>query len=664
MRFRLCALPLLCSLFLSIPVFAGRPPIDDAFFQKHLRTTRYPLDTAASAVVLYEAGSAEISPLNFQMVRSVRRVIQVLRPGAVSVADVSVSTFTPGRSYARVQKVRGTTYNLGQDGKMVATPMDRITVQRVEQGNSVEETRFSLPAVRAGSIIDYSFEIDEDLAMLMAEWNFQAQYPTLYSEFRFAAPAPLTFATLRQGGVRFSNVSTARAMAEGLDSWTETENSVADMQSHIWVRRNVPGAEPEPHSAYVENFTQRIELKFTGFKFRPGQEVKMLDSWEKVNDHLFDNTKFYGRLRGIHARIDKKSEELTAGVSDSLEKARRLFRYVRDDMRCTNDGEGIFCATGLDEVMERRTGSGPELNLLLVTLLRKAGLRADPLVYSDRESLRPTKSFVTLARFNRTACRLQIGSSTYLLDASGKENAFGRLPASGYNGYARVVNKAGEELDLSTEQLADRSAIMLMPDGAGSDGRMMLRQQFGAVEAAKLRAAWRKEPERVVGYLESIASGLPLEASVLDHRLAGLSDPDSDLVLTATMTVRWPANGGTVLLQPAWMRAFPDNPFRRDTRVAPVEMPATLDRTFSLNLYVPEGYEPEALLPPTRVVLDEKDEFKHNLEYNAESRLLKFTSRLRMRRAVFAAEEYDLLKIFVEKTMEEEAKPVVLKKKA
>ncbi|MEI9910649.1 MAG: hypothetical protein WDO71_13815 [Bacteroidota bacterium] len=125
-------------------------------------------------------------------------------------------------------------------------------------------------------------------------------------------------------------------------------------------------------------------------------------------------------------------------------------------MTCTNHNS-IYLQQPLRNIIKSRNGNEAEINLLLVAMLRKARLNAEPVMLSTRSNGYTYSMYPLIGRFNYVIARLNMDGRTYYLDASEPRMGFGRLGYECYNGHARIINSEATPLDLTTDSLMERS---------------------------------------------------------------------------------------------------------------------------------------------------------------------------------------------------------------
>src|SRR6059058_2165823 len=116
--------PLILAL-LSVTMVAHAQKVPEAKYGKltatDLERKIYPIDSSASAVVLYEAGSTEVEGNTkgwFSLVYKEYKRIHILKKSAYDEADIEIPLYTYGNEEEDLQSLKATTYNL-EGGKVV-----------------------------------------------------------------------------------------------------------------------------------------------------------------------------------------------------------------------------------------------------------------------------------------------------------------------------------------------------------------------------------------------------------------------------------------------------------------------------------------------------------------------------------------------------------------
>ena len=95
-------------------------------------------------------------------------------------------------------------------------------------------------------------------------------------------------------------------------------------------------------------------------------------------------------------------------------------------------------------MLKKNSGSVGDINLLLIAMLRRAGLQADPVVLSTREFGFNLASYPVLQKLNYVIARAKVNGKVYFLDAAHSQLGFGQLAG---NGHRTVLRLSGPSIE-------------------------------------------------------------------------------------------------------------------------------------------------------------------------------------------------------------------------
>ena len=161
---------------------------NDAFFLKYLKQDKFPIDTSASAIVLYEC-------INYDVLKSkvhVRNIIKIIRKNGAEYADIVIPILNSrfGDNTGTVNEIHGTTYNL-EDGKIVKQEIDEENID-VAKTRLINEKKISMPAVHEGSIVDYTYTTN---GIGTSKWDVQEAIPKLYTKLELCSSPEINMIT-------------------------------------------------------------------------------------------------------------------------------------------------------------------------------------------------------------------------------------------------------------------------------------------------------------------------------------------------------------------------------------------------------------------------------------------------------------------------------------
>ena len=329
---------LYCSLlFLSLSAAVlGTPPPDITFGkvdEATLSMTHYPLDSTAGAVVLGDYGSSRIDynqAQGLQVIFTRHTRIKILNSSAYDLANVYVNLYKQGNDEEKISQIKGYTYNL-ENGKVVKTKLNRRDVFEEAYSDHLNRAKFTLPNVKEGAVIEYSYRITSEFLSYLRDWEFQREIPTAWSEYQVTIPEYFHYNQLSRG--YHPLVVNERSTSSGSfhfnnkertgDRVTQTEmsHSTMDFQQleQRWAAQDVPALTEEPYITTMNDYVTQIVFELSSINI-PGQSFQDFSStWEEVDKELMDHT-YFGDLLSSSQSVRKTAEAVVAGATSPARK--------------------------------------------------------------------------------------------------------------------------------------------------------------------------------------------------------------------------------------------------------------------------------------------------------------------------------------------------------
>lgn len=632
-------------------------------------TTVYSIDSNASAVIIADIGSTQMvgnTKGGFSLEFKNYRRAHILSKNGYDLADVEIDLFTNGNAEEDLQNLKAVTYNL-ENGKVVETKLDVKTAVFKDKISKNKVTRkFTFPNIKEGSIIEYEYKIQSDFVFNLQPWAFQGAYPRLWSEYVVSIPEFYYYVTLAQGYQPFH----IKDRKDRRDNFTITSNEgtyaterssfSAGVTDFRWVMKDVPPLKEESFTSTLSNHLARIEFQLAELR-PPFTPKNIMGTWQSACQDLLKDEDFGAQLGKDNGWLNDVMDEATGGTKDKLEAARRIFAYVRDHMTCTGYNRK-YLEKPLRTVLKGRNGNEAEINLLLTAMLRKADLNADPVMLSTRRHGYAYALYPLMDRFNHVITRLELGGKTYFLDASQPRMGFGRLGYDCYNGHARVINAYATPLEFIADSLREQkvTSVFMVNDGNGVLAGNM-QQTPGYYESSSLRDRVKeKGPDNL---FESIKKGFNADIEITDPVIDSLNRYDDPLTIRYSFKLKTDQEN-LIYFNPMLGEAWKENPFKSAQRYYPVEMPYAFDETYLLRIDVPEGYVVDELPKQMVVKLNEDNDGVFEYRLSESGGVISLRSRLRINRAYFQPDEYEMLREFFNLVVKKHAEQIVFKKKS
>ena len=383
-----------------------------------------PYDPEAHAVVLAKTGKLSYFNQNFKV--EVYYRIKILDSEGVSEGDI-VLPYYSGDKLEKIDHVKAQTLEIQKDGNVINHKLDKDQIFDTRVNEYYSELRFAMPAVKPGTILEYSYTLFTNNFGFLEGWEFQDHIPTLYSYYSVAIPHHLTYNTLMQGSRIYNKYYHETATNE-------------------WELENLPAIKKEPFTYNLRDYTEKVQFQLYSYKTQGNrgivEEKKAFQGWESITKEILESKGFWD-----YSHSDRQLKEILAQIpvsNDRRKYAEEIYGFVQNRFSW-NEFYGLLPDKDVKTLIKEKNGNGAAINLLLVNLLKAAGFEARAALLSTKGHGRVNPSLPILSQFNHLTAWVKTGGKEYILDAAGNPMAFGILPVQDLNERALILSKSKEE---------------------------------------------------------------------------------------------------------------------------------------------------------------------------------------------------------------------------
>lgn len=642
----------------------------------NLKMTVYPLDSTAKAVVLADQGTSELKydqENGFYLSHTRHKRVKILTKDGYDEADVSVYLYERGGDREKLSGFKAATYNLVK-GKMKASKLGKNSKFEEKYNDNYTIEKWTFPDVREGSIIEYTYTLRSDFIFNLQDWSFQSDIPAVWSEYIVAIPEYFTYKQFAQGyhAMTVNNTemkrdriiikSKSRTGGDAGFSTTKTTFSQDEIPYsktvYHWRAEKVPAFKEEPYMASIENFVSKINFELASTQF-PGSPVKRyMGTWADVNKSFLDNESF-GKAVDGSGFLKERVAGLTSGASSDLDKVVAIVNDIRSTMTW-NGNYRKYVTNNLRSAVKQGEGSSADINLLLVNMLRKAGLKADPVLISTRSNGFVREQFALSSQFNFVICLVEVNGKTLLLDATDKSLPGNLLPQRDLNqrGWRVSASRPGwVDLTSGGRDMTIVTANLELTENGTLKGNTQTSYSDYAARRARVYHSKNKDE-----YQKKIEGDMGWQIS--DLNLEGEEELSKPFVMKADMESGNGVEnlGQLIYINPFVSEQWEENPFKLEAREFPVDFISPLRENYMLTLKIPEGYEVDEL-PKNEMVTLPGGAGKFSYFMQQADNTISFRCTVSLTKTLFTGPEYPYLKQFFAKIVEKEAEQIVLKKK-
>ncbi len=663
-------------ILFSIPAIsvAQKPPVKFGEISvEELKMTKYDRDSSASAVILADYGESIIQynqNEGFQLKFERLKRIKILTKDGLDYANFSIPLYHDGNNSEKVSGLKAVTYNF-ENGKIVETKAKNDAIFKEKSDSNLDLTKVTLPNVREGSIVEISYTILSDFLFNFQDWEFQSDIPTVMSEYRARIPEYFSYDKFMQGYIRLSineeskspaSISiTTKERAEGIGGQTKfyTDKINYEESRYRWGAVHIPAFKPEPFITTPRDYISKINFELSSTQ-SPGQPIKRyMGSWEDINKLYAESADFGDQVSG-NPFLKRTVEEITAGISEPEEKIGAISNYVKQNITW-DETSRKFTTKTFRNVLDDKKGNSAEINLLLASMLDKAGISSFPVLLSTRDHGFIREEIPISSQFNYVVCLAMIGEKSFLLDATEKLLPTGVLPERCLNGKGFVVSKGGYKwipLKSSTKSRVVVNVDLELTQEMELAGKLQIDRGGYDGLAGRKRYFSRDEKE----YVKSFVGSRSWEISKTEITNAREIQQPLKEIYELVMNEQMTSAGDQIYLNPLFLYRIEENPFKLENREYPVDFGSPFERVYMCRIKIPDGYQVDELPQPKMLALPE-NAGRYSYSVTQAGNILNVISNFQINRSIFSQLEYPNLREFYNQVVAKQDEQVVLKKK-
>jgi hypothetical protein len=631
-------------------------------------------DSGANAVVISDIGITRFEGNDhgyFNLVFTHYMRVKVLNKNGFDIGEKLILLYhdLQGES-EKLYSVKGSTFNL-ENGLIQETKLDVKSIFTEKYNENYDEKKFALPALKDGSVFDLEYTVKSPFSDHLRSWSFQGKYPRLWSEYVVTIPPPLHYVMRMQGDQHF-DIDTKKDVLMHYNivekrgaGMTDDMYNVSGMAvSKRWAKKNVPAMNEELYTTTIDNYISKVAFQLKYVQWNNEDKHEEMIDWNSAARELMDREDFGHALNHENNWMSDELKGIVNDASSDEDKARKIFAFVRDNFRAIDkDGysrNNLFVDNSLKDVYRKREGNVAEVNLLLMAMLRKADINAEPLILSTRDNGIADSSYPLITEYNYVICIAYPGNKIVTLDASDPFNGYGQLPVRCYNGWGHIIN-ANKPLamEFSADSVWERSftSVRIFNDDKNKWAGT-LNTVFGKSESNRTRGKIVSTSEKA--YKKEIETEHQADLDIANFGIDSLRKCDFPLSVHYDFDLK-NISSEIVYFNPMLVDAFQNNPFKSINRHYPVEMPFKIDRTYVLNMEIPAGYQVDEMPKSARVAYNENEGmFEYMIQKGEDN--IQMRVRLKLNKAFFPTDEYTALRDFFAYVVKKESEQIVFKK--
>ncbi len=640
---------LFCSFFASaqknkdpnVPAF-GQVTKEDLL----LKTCEF--DDKAEAMVLLDDGILQyVFNSGMELKRRIR--IKILNNKGLDWANVHLPYRLMTGNTQYISDLEAQTYNLDAAGNVVTSKVEKKLVYDKKLNKRYAEKVFTFPEAKVGSVIEYRYSHN---GIGLIDWYFQRSIPVRYSRFVMDFPQEVEVTALPFTSNRY-------------DKKDETS---ANRKINTYTMSKVPALKSEPFIINEDYYRDRLVTKVVGYDIN-GRYTPRTINWIQVVKALMEDEDFGVQIKRNIPRtvdLDEKLKTITTPYS----RMKTVYKYVQDNMQW-NEFTSIWAMDGVRSAWKDKKGTVGEINLILVNLLKDAGLNASPILVSTHSNGvvntvdAGTYEYPGYHQFDKVMAYIELDGKAYVLDASKKGAPVHLIPDDILYTQGLVIEKY-ETFDWGWKTLWNQGAlaknIIRINANIEPTGKMNGEAMIASFDYARLSregSAKSGKDKFIAKYISESNTNLTVDGVEFEN----LESDSLPLVQKIKFSQAMNTAGDYNYFSANVLTGLEKNPFVADSRLSDVFFGYNQKVEIYGNYRLPDGYQFDELpknikmiMPDTSVVITRIAQVTENL--------LQTKIDVEFRKPVFGADEYPDLQEFYKRLFDILNEQFVVRKKS
>lgn len=642
-------LTLFCSLFLLAQ--KGKDPNLPSFGKvdkADLELKACEFDDKAPAMVLVDDGVLQfVYGSGMELKRRVR--IKILNSKGLEWADVHLPFRQMSGGSQYISDLEAQTYNLDAAGNVVITKVEKKLIYEKKLNKRYAEKVFTFPEVKVGSIIEYKYNHN---GIGLIDWYFQRSIPVRYSRFVMDFPTEVEVA----------------AMPFTSHEYEKKDENTSHRNVSVYTMSKVPALQDEPFIINEDYYRDRLVTKVTAFDVN-GHRRSRVANWPEVVKALMEDEDFGVQVKRNIPRTADLDEKLKT-ITSPYNKMKAIYKYVQENMQW-NEYTSIWAMEGVRSAWKDKKGTVGEINLILVNLLKDAGLKAHPILVSTHDNGvvntvdAGTYEYPGYNQFNKVMAYIELEGKAYVMDASQKNTPVHLIPAEILFTQGLVIEKY-ETFDWGWKTLWNDGALArnLIRINASIDagGNMTGDATITSYDYARLDRIGTVKS----GKDKYIAKHISESNATLRVDSIEFGNMESDslpLLQKIKFTQPLAAAGDYKYFSVNMLTGLEKNPFVADNRLSDVFFGYNQKVEIFGTFYLPEGYQLDEMPKNVKMIMPDTSVTITRIA-QVHDNLLQTKVEVEFKKPVFNVEEYPDLQEFYKRLFDILNEQFVVRKKA
>ncbi|SEQ65922.1 DUF3857 and transglutaminase domain-containing protein [Neolewinella agarilytica] len=616
------------------------------------RLTEAPGDSTADAYVLYDLMDMQIKqdPDGAPMLHEYRhRRVKLFRESAFDRADVELSYY---RESEKISQLRAFIH-LPEGGVLKLSGKDFIR-ERYDDDRDI--WRFTFPNVAEGAVIEYTYLKTDKGITVPSRYYFQESIPVRWAEYNASIPYYFNYVSLgNASNYTVSNVSTANRLYGS----EKIKHSVIK-----WAYKDLPAYKEQPYVNNFSDYIPQVRLQLQTVQY-PGRPVyKVFSDWKDTTTKM-DGWAQFGkayRNKGNSGKVWKAVEPYLAEASTETDKAKLLYDFVAGKISWNGSYSWTSERTP-NKVYDAAEGTSGEISMLLLALLRDAGIESQPILVPLRNYGSPLELYPLISQFDHLMVLATVDGNDIILDPNDLNRPPGLPRVAALNHRVFVANPDNPHwisIDVPRATQTIMANVALDEEGMADVDVQSRMSSYYAFNGRNRIQEMEEDAELPI--VENMMESFP-EAEVINHLVKEEKVKSGPLSMDFKLKVPMgQAMDDYLYVQPILSPVLHNELADAEYRLYPVDFAYPWIKRYITTISVPEGYAVEELPESIRLRSEDGTMSCTFAATEKEDKTISINFTVSIDRTVYEASEYGALRTMFKRIIELQESTIVLKR--
>ncbi|XMO86507.1 DUF3857 domain-containing protein [Algibacter sp. AS12] len=610
-------------------------------------------DSTANAIVIFEHGNSYVDKNDFDLRTEKKHKTKILNRQGFNHANIVIHQYKNGNSKEYIEDIFATTYNL-VNNKVIKTQLQEkdIFIEEFNENHTI--IKFTLPNIKEGSIITYSYKIRSPFMFKYHGWNFQSEIPKLYSEYNTSIPGNWLYNIKLVGGKKLV-LNDSKIEKNCLKMFN---GASADCGVSKYAMKDIPAFIEENYMTTRANYLARIEYELQTFRGMDGTIKHYTKTWDAVDKELRTDKEIGKQLK---KNIDAENilPNHIYNEPDILKKAKLIYKYVQHNYTWDEEYK-IFSNTSIKDILKNKSGNVSSINILLHNLLKACNVNVNPVILSTRNNGYPTDLFPVLSEFNYQIVQASINENVYLLDATDKYLNFGEIPFRCLNNKGRLIDFKNGSSWITLKPSITSNIFYQANLKFNEDDQLVgtIKSKRTGYHALHKKKAYYSNSS---DYLDKLENNFPyLEIS--NFKITSDIETSKDFKETYNLEYNFNEAGDNIYLNPFFVTFFKENPFKLQERTYPIDFGYSDSYFYMFNIELNDHYSIVEIPKEQKIALPNNT---GQLVFSPKQvgNSINFLFKIDFKTPIYDVDYYPYLKAFMSKIVDIQNNTLILLKK-